>query len=182
MRSAKSCLFFGLLALFSFLVVAADNDAAKGSLSKAATESYQIRNEKFGDLLRPRDANNANGTPIVLYPAEPWKCMTWKLHPAGEGEFCLQNHFTSKTFIVQTNSDSKVVVQTGWSREAGERPQWRFTQLTGNVYQITEPKSGEALTAVEGKGGLIRIVIAPWQDKPEQKWKLEKIDPASLTM
>jgi len=34
----------------------------------------------------------------VLYPAEPWKCMTWKLRPAGESVFHVQNHFTSKTF------------------------------------------------------------------------------------
>jgi hypothetical protein len=182
MQFSKSILFGGFLAAFSLVAVAADNDTGKSGLSETATESYQIRNEKFGDLLRPRDANSANGTPIVLYSPEPWKCMTWKLHPVGAGEFCLQNHFTSKTFVTQTNSDLPALVQTGWSREAGERPRWRFTQLTDNVYKITDPKSDAALTAVEGKNGTVRVVLAPWQDHPEQKWRLEKIDPSSLTM
>src|ERR1700742_2772242 len=69
----------------------------------AAEKSYQIRNCKFDRLLRPRDANSANGTRIVLYPAEPWKCMTWKTHAAGDLAFQLQNHFTGKTFEVKTN-------------------------------------------------------------------------------
>jgi hypothetical protein len=61
-------------------------------------ESCQLRNKKFGKLLRPEDASGADGARIVLYAAQPWKCMTWKMHPAGESTFNLQNHFTGKTF------------------------------------------------------------------------------------
>jgi hypothetical protein len=36
----------------------------------AAPESFQVRNRKFGDLLRPEDAHSATGTRLVLYPAQ----------------------------------------------------------------------------------------------------------------
>jgi hypothetical protein len=175
-----------LFASCSLLVVsaafAADNSVDKPGLSATATESYQIRNKKFGDLLRPKDANSAEGTHIVLYPAEPWKCMTWKLKPAGESTFQVQNHFTYKTFIVNASHGETNVIQSAFPREASERPIWRFTRLPDGSYQITDVKSGAALTATGGDGQSVRVVVAPWQNQDAQKWELEKTDPAKLTM
>src|SRR5215469_15686242 len=74
--------------------------------------SYQIRNKQFGDLLRPEGANGATGTRLVLYPAQPWKCMTWKFHAAGESAFQLQNHFTSKTFAGDTSAEKPLEAVT----------------------------------------------------------------------
>ena len=142
---------------------------------------FQIRNQKFGDLLRPKDANNAEGTRIVLYPAEPWKCMTWRLTATGDALYQVQNYFTSKTFAVKADSQEKSVTQTAWSKEAGQRPQWRFTLLADGFYKICDAKTDEALTVKEHDGGS-GIVLAPWKDSAEQKWKLEEIDPAKLTM
>ncbi len=172
-----SCLFVLVSGAF-----AADNTGDKPGLSTTATESYQIRNKKFGDLLRPKDANGAEGTRIVLYPAEPWKCMTWKLKPAGESTFQVQNHFTSKTFIVNASHGETNVIQTAFAKEAGERPVWRFTKLADGSYQINDVKSGAALTATGGDGQSVRVVVAPWQNQDAQKWELEKTDPAKLTM
>jgi hypothetical protein len=162
--------------------VVTDNAGGKSDLSATTTESYQIRNKKFGDLLRPEGANGADGTRIVLYPAEPWKCMTWKLQPAGKSVFHVENHFTSKTFSVKADPGDKGVIQIALAREAGERPAWRFTRLSDGSYQISNAKSGEVLTAVGGDDRSVRVVVAPWQDKDGQKWELEKIDTARLTM
>jgi hypothetical protein len=182
MTPNKLLLLIGCLGLLISNAQAADSAGAKSDLSATATNSYQIRNQKFGDLLRPKDANNAEGTRIVLYPAQPWKCMTWKLRPAGENVYQVQNHFTSKTFVIKPGNDERNVVQTAFPREATERPTWQFTKLTDGSYKISDPKSGEVLTAVDGDGRAAQVVAAPWQEKPEQKWLLEKIDPASLTM
>ena len=54
--------------------------------------------------------------------------------------------------------------------------------LAEGLYQISEPKSREVLKAVRGEGGAVRIVVAPWPDKDEQKWGLEQIAPATLTL
>lgn len=153
------------------------------SAKAAAPDSCQLRSKKFGELLRPEDANSANGTPIVLYPAQLWKCMTWKMHPAGDSVYRLQNHFTSKTFAPAAKADGAqaAVTQVPFSRDAQDSPAWRFTKLPEGCYQIIEVKSGKALTAVASGGG-VRIMVAPWQKGDEQKWELLKIDPAKLTM
>jgi hypothetical protein len=179
----------GLLAVLSLLITAsclsAADSTSSGPDSKAsAPESFQIRNKKFGELLRPQDANGADGTRIVLYPAQPWKCMTWKLHPAGESAFQLQNHFTSKTFAPADKADGTqtAVAQVPFGKEIQGRLTWRFTKLPDGLYQITESKSGKALTAVASNGDAVRIVVAPLGQGDEQKWELIKTDPSKLTM
>jgi hypothetical protein len=143
--------------------------------------SYQIRNKAFGELLRPQEARSANGTPIVLYPAQPWKCMTWKLQPAGESTFHLQNHFTSKTFAADAKSQEASVVQVPFAKESAERPAWKFERLGDGAYKITDAQSGKVLTAIKESSG-VRIKLAAWTDKDDQKWGLEAIDPKQLTM
>ena len=162
-------------------VVAAD--APSNQAPEATT--YQIRNLKYGDLLRPKDANGANGTPIVLYSAQPWKCMTWRLRPAGDSAFHLKNLFTMKTFSAgnDTNLPSPAVTQVPLAKEGSESPVWQFTKLSDGSYKITDHKSGKALTATKATGEYsVKIVVAPWQDSDEQKWQLEKMDTKQLTM
>ena len=132
----KIVLFICCLSVLAAAAFAADNAGIKSDLSATTTESYQIRNKKFGDLLRPEDANGAEGTRIVLYPAEPWKCMTWKLRPAGASAFHVQNHFTSKTFVVNSSHGETNVIQTALARDLSERPVWRFIKLPDGSYQI----------------------------------------------
>lgn len=158
-------------------------DSSAPSANSSAPASYQVRNKKFGQLLRPEDAHSANGTPLVLYPGQPWKCMTWKFHPAGETAFQLQNHFTSKTFAGET-SDGKslqAVTQVPFAKESDKRPVWQFTKLGDGNYKIVDAKSGKALTATKDESGL-RIVLDAWHDTEEQKWELLPIDPKQLTM
>jgi hypothetical protein len=149
--------------------------------TNSAPKSYQIRNVKYADLLRPEDANNANGTRIVLYPAQPWKCMTWKLLPAGDDTFHVRNHFTSKTFDGATTNDASPVVQMPFGKDASARPAWRFIKLSDGTYEIADPKTGRVLTA-EKDGGSAKIALEPWHEQLEQKWELIETDPATLTM
>src|SRR5882757_2421452 len=145
--------------------------------SGLAAGSYQIRNCKFDKLLRPENANNADGTSIVLYPAEPWKCMTWKLRSAGNSTFHLQNHFTSKTFAAKTNDNHLPVVQVPFDRDPSKRPAWDVVKLSNGFFRITDTKTGHALT-----GSKEAVTLAPWEEKPEQQWDLIATDPAKLTM
>ncbi len=147
--------------------------------------TYQIRNVKHQDLLRPRDANNATGTPIVLYPAQPWKCMTWRLQTAGESAFHLKNLFTGKTFSASadTNALQQSVKQIPLAKDGGESPTWQFSKLDDGHYKISDKKSGKVLTAKKAEGeSEVKITVAPWENLDEQKWILEKMDPKQLTM
>ena len=143
-----------------------------------AQRSYQIRNCEFGDLLRPENANSANGTHIVLYPAQPWKCMTWKLLPAGDSAFQLQNHFTHKTFAEGTNGTSRAVVQIPFEKEESKRPAWKLEKVSGGFCRIVDVVSGKVLTATSRD----TVTLSPWEEKPEQQWELIETDPAKLTM
>lgn len=111
---------------------AADGSAGSGQAPEATT--YQILNVKFGDLLRPRDANSANGTPIVLYSAQPWKCMTWRLQTAGESAFHLKNLFTSKTFCADTNvaAPQQNVTQLPLAKDGNSAPIWQLLTSCAN--------------------------------------------------
>ena len=165
--------------------LAADTVSQAGAGKAVAPGSFQIRNQKYGNLLRPEEANSADGTRIVLYPAQPWKCMTWKLQGTGDSGFQLQNHFTGKTFAAETGADKAeaAVTQVPFSRKPEERPTWQLLKLTDGTYKITVPKSGKALTAVKEEGGSgAKIVTRAWREEADQKWELIAIDPKQLTM
>jgi len=153
--------------------------------NRAKPGSFQVRNQKYGNLLRPEEANSADGTRIVLYPAQPWKCLTWKFHASGESRFQLQNHFTSKTFAATGGADKAqaAVTQVPFSEKPEGRPTWQFTKLADGSYKIMDAKSGKALTALkEESGSAVRIVVQAWQESDAQKWELIEIDPKRLTM
>jgi hypothetical protein len=154
----------------AFTLSAADDPSAR--------KSYQIRNRKFDELLRPRDANNADGTRIVLYPAQPWKCMTWKLLPAGDSVFQLQNHFTHKTFEAKKNEADTLLVQVPFDRDSSRRPAWKFQKLPDGFYRIIEVASGNCLTASSKEV----VTLASPEQKREQEWELIETDPDKLTM
>ena len=137
----------------------------------ALPESVQIRNVQFGLLLRPRDANNKDGTPLVLYPAQPWRCMTWTTHATAEGIFSLKNRFTSKTFA---NSAEGAIKQIPFDAAKA----WKFEKLADGHYRILDPASPtKALTARDEH----TLVLDDWKDIDGQKWEVLTA-PAHLTM
>jgi hypothetical protein len=185
MKNIKSLLIALAVSCGCACAIAEDAPANSKIANAPEATTYQIRNLKHQELLRPKDANNATGTPIVLYSAQPWKCMTWRLQPAGGSAFQLKNLFTSKTFCASTNTNAQQqsVAQVPFPKDGGESPTWQFTRLDDGSYKITDAKSGKALTAVKGSDDYsVKIVISPWQNLHEQKWQLEKIDPKQLTM
>jgi hypothetical protein len=179
-----SCLLLSLGLLLGGFSLSAQESSTKASPAKVPEPgTYQIRNQKYGDLLRPQDANSADGTRIVLYSAQPWKCMTWRLQPEKESAFRVQNLFTSKTFAVGGKGETagSAVVQVPLTQSGA--PAWQFTRLENGRYKITEPKSGKVLTAVKsGNDSQVTIAVEPWREGEEQKWELQKIDPKQLTM
>jgi hypothetical protein len=151
---------------------------AEDVLQTASTNTaFQVRNRKFGDLLRPRDASNRDGTRIVLYPAQPWKCMIWRFTNSGENSFRLKNQFTSKSFAAATNTPPEKpspVIQVPCAADTHHAPAWNFTKSPDGSYRIVQPGSNLALTATDSEGGEVRVVLSPWRDADEQKWELLK--------
>ena len=191
MHKAKAFLVgLSVLVLTLTGAVAGDPSSAPAQTTAPEATTYQIRNVKYGELLRPRDANNAEGTPIVLYPAQPWKCMTWQLKPRNDSDattFRVKNLFTSKTFHAvpdpDTNAPQQRVAQFRFPIDGTPAPAWRFVRQDDGSYEIADVQSGHAVTAVKDDDvSEARIVTAIWSNQESQKWRLEKIDPKDLTM
>lgn len=183
--SWKIAFLAAALAFTAQPVTAAESGTQPGATGPIDGKSYQIRNKQYGDLLRPRDANSANGTAIVLYPAQAWKCMTWRLSSVGDARFALQNHFTSKTFTAGQKEEgaTRFVSQVPLDKEPAKRPDWQFTKLPDGSYKIMDVKSGTALSAQKTEAGSEVVVgLQSWADRDNQKWELQEMDPAKLTM
>ncbi|OMP76437.1 RICIN domain-containing protein [[Flexibacter] sp. ATCC 35208] len=59
--------------------------------------TYAIKNVASGMVLRIKDANTANGTPIVPYSPVNWKCVTWDFKIVEGQTYQLKNLFSGKT-------------------------------------------------------------------------------------
>jgi hypothetical protein len=141
--------------------------------------SHGLRNQQFGLFLRPRDASNKDGEPIVLYPQQPWKCMAWHFESASGGTR-LVNFFTGKSFEVQQPSGTKALVQMPSSPEHRQSESVHFVALADGLYEI-ESGAG-VLTAIDSDGhGDIRVVVAPGKNLSSQRWQLVDI-PDHFTM
>jgi hypothetical protein len=68
------------------------------AFSQVIKGNYAIKNVQTGMLLRVKDAASTNGTPLVMYYPENWKCMTWSFKNIGANTYQLQNLLTNKTF------------------------------------------------------------------------------------
>jgi hypothetical protein len=143
--------------------------------------SHGLRNEQYGLFLRPRDASNKTGEPIVLYPFQPWKCMAWHFDTSGDG-VRLVNYFTSKSFEVDTTSSVKPLLQQPSSPDHRLTETLHFIPLDGGLYEIEAPGGTGVLTAIDSDGhGDIRVIVSPWKHLPAQQWRLVDI-PAHFTM
>jgi hypothetical protein len=142
--------------------------------------AHGVRNEQFGLFLRPRDASDRDGEPIVLYTQQPWKCMAWRFDDV-DGSTRLVNFFTHKSFAVQQSSPDKALVQITLSSDHRQSEAFNFVALAGGSYEIASD-SGEALTAVDvNQHGDIRVVVSPWKNLASQRWQLVNI-PDHFTM
>jgi hypothetical protein len=154
-----------------------------GSPSESSQQphgAHGVRNEQYGLFLRPRDASNKDGEPIVLYPLQPWKCMAWHFEDTPDGTR-LVNFFTGKSFEVRGAASEKALVQMPSSSVRQGSESFHFVPVEHGLFEITSG-GGEALTAVDIDGhGDVRVVVTPWKNQASQRWQLVDI-PDHFTM
>lgn len=78
-----------LTVVFFILQLAVNAQTIKGT--------FAIQNVKTGINVRIKDANSKNGTPIVAYSPENWKCETWDFKQQDDKTYLLANLFSGKT-------------------------------------------------------------------------------------
>jgi hypothetical protein len=134
--------------------------------------AFQIQNKATNLILRPKDANGADGTQIVVYPKYDWRCLTWDLIPAGYPDiFTVSNYFTQKTFQPTAGIKENTPVLQAAIRQHATLQQWHFTKAEGDYYKITMHGSDLVMT-VEGTGANAKVVLKKWDRSPAQLWKL----------
>ncbi|MES2807282.1 MAG: RICIN domain-containing protein [Bacteroidota bacterium] len=151
-----------LLIFVSYTIIATAQDI-KGN--------YAIKNVKTGMLLRIKDANKKDGTPIVAYYPENWKCMTWNFKKTDQNTYQLQNLFSNKT--LQPIADAAVDVafeeRPLLSNEA--KQQYEFISVKKDTYLIKLKGTDLYLTPADVKGSVnSAIILSAKRSTPEQQW------------
>jgi hypothetical protein len=119
--------------------------------------SHGLRNKQYQLFLRPRDASNKDGEPIVLYPQQPWKCVAWKFE-AQQGRVRLINYFTGKTFQLQSATGTHPVVQEPVNATAADAQGWKFVPVGDGLFKLESPNGQGVMTAIDADAhGDIRL-------------------------
>jgi hypothetical protein len=172
-KMEKICMkkFFGafLILLSAFLV---------DGYSQQIKGNYAIKNVQTGMLLRVKDAGSDNGTPLVAYYPENWKCMTWNFKHAGSNTYQLQNLLTDKTFQPVTKADKDVALEEQPLVPGSTNQIYEFISVKKDVYKIRLAGTDFCLTPSDPKSSVnTTIILAKDRNTTDQWWIIYEQSP-----
>ena len=139
--------------------------------------TFAIKNVQTGMVLRIKDANNKNGTPLVAYEPVNWKCMTWDFKHIEGNTYQLKNLFTGKTFQAADSINGGVLEQEPLV-VAQLNQQYDFELILKNIYLIKQKGSELYLTPVNKKGEVnTGIKLAKKDGTKLQQWTIYEQKP-----
>ena len=157
------------MAIFLLLSVNISAQIIKGT--------FAIKNVQTGMVLRIKDADNKNGTPLVAYEPINWKCMTWDFKHVEGNTYQLKNLFTGKTFQPADTTSGGVLEQQPLVA-AQLNQQYDFIPLQNNSYLIKQKRKELYLTPVDKKGGVnTGIKVAKKDGTKLQEWTIYEQKP-----
>jgi len=161
----KYLIALGFALLINQVVVYAQN--IKGN--------YAIKNMQTGMLLRVKDASNKNGTPLVAYDPQNWKCMTWNFIAVEGNTYQLKNLFTGKTFQPKP---ADVVLEEQPLTLGSNNQQYEFEPAGKDIYFI-RLKGTDLYVTPEDKKGTANsaIILAKKAKTKDQQWKIYEQSP-----
>ncbi|WP_440133648.1 RICIN domain-containing protein [Chitinophaga sancti] len=131
--------------------------------------TYAIKNVSSGMVLRIKDANTANGTPIVPYSPVNWKCVTWDFKNIEGQAYQLKNLFSGKTLQAKTAAAEGVSLEE--QPIAGQ--QYEFLPGEKNSYLIRV--KGTELYITQGEDNI--VLTGKKKDNKSQSWTLVEQHP-----
>lgn len=152
---------------------------ASAAFSQVIQGTYAIKNVQTGMLLRIKDANKANGTPIVAYTPVSWKCMTWDFKHVEGAYYQLQNLFSNKTFQpVQSPAVNGSALEEQPLKENAAGQVYEFIPVSKDVYLIKLKGTDLYLTPSDGAGAVNSVItLAPRKTTPLQQWTIYEQHP-----
>jgi hypothetical protein len=151
-----------------------------GSVSAQVIQgTYAIKNVQTGMLLRIKDANGKNGTPLVAYSPVNWKCMTWDFKHVEGQTYQLKNLFTSKTFQPKEITPAEgVTLEQQPLVEAQANQLYDFIPVEKNIYLIRAKGTELYVTPVDKDGTTdTGITLAKKSGTKLQQWTIYQQHP-----
>ena len=140
--------------------------------------TYAIKNVQTGMVLRIKDANSNNGTPIVAYSPVNWKCVTWDFKHVDGQTYQLKNLFSGKTL-----QPLKANAAEGNSLEEqplmnSEIQQYEFIPVEKGVYLIKLKGTDLYVTPSDKEGTINSQIILGKKDGTKlQQWTIYEQHP-----
>ena len=139
---------------------------------------FVLKNVHTGKYVRIKDANGANGTPIVAYSPVNWKCVTWEFKPSAEGGYTLKNLFSGKT-LQPLNGEAKagaIMEEQPLSKDKNQ--EYEVIPAGENQYYVRLKGSELYLTPADPGGETnSSIVLQPKKEGDLQRWTLVEQHP-----
>ncbi|GAA4086117.1 RICIN domain-containing protein [Mucilaginibacter panaciglaebae] len=135
--------------------------------------NYAIKNVQTGMLLRVKDASSKNGTPLVAYYPENWKCMTWNFKKTGDNTYQLQNLLTNKTFQPIGTPAANVAFNEQPLVPDNNKQQYEFIPVKADIYLIKLKGTDLYITSADNRGGVnSAIILGVKRNTPDQLWSI----------
>jgi hypothetical protein len=128
--------------------------------------------------VRIKDANGADGTPIVAYSPVNWKCVTWEFRPAADGSYTLKNLFSGKT-LQPVNGEARAGVTMEEQPLAKDKNQQYEVIAAGDDRYYVRLKGADLYLTPSDPGGATNssIILQPKKDGDLQLWTLVEQHP-----
>jgi len=140
--------------------------------------TYAIKNVQTGMLLRIKDANKANGTPLVSYNPVNWKCMTWDFKYMEGNAYQLGNLFSGKTFQPQQAAAEGVAMEEQPLLAGNASQQYEFLPAGKNIYLIRLKGTELYISPADSHGAVnSAIILAKKNSSPLQQWTIYEQHP-----
>jgi hypothetical protein len=147
---------------------------ASCSFAQTIKGTYAIKNVETGVVLRIKDANSADGTPIVAYSPVDWKCVTWDFKNVEGQTYQLKNLFSGKT--LQPTAANALEERPVIAGEASQ--QYEFLPVDKGEYMIRLKGTELYVTPSDSKGTInANILLAKKKENKIQHWTLEEQHP-----
>jgi hypothetical protein len=132
--------------------------------------NYAIKNVLTGMLLRVKDASNKNGTPLVAYDPQNWKCMTWNFISVEGNTYQLKNLFTGKTFQPK---QADIALEEQPISLGSSNQQYEFEPAGKDIYLIKLKGTDLYITPEDKKGASNSAIILVKKTKTKaQQWTI----------
>ena len=165
--------YFTLFLLLCFQLLMVNTSHAQ-----VISGTYAIKNVQTGMLLRIKDANKANGTPLVSYNPVSWKCMTWDFKQVEGNTYQLRNLFSGKTFQPQQAAAPAVAMEEQPLLADNPQQQYDFIPAGKNTYCIRLKGTELYISPADDKGTVnSAIVLARKSDSKLQQWTIYEQHP-----